>query len=375
MQKRNVLSALCVAAVLTFSSAGAWAEAMSDKQFTDLCWNGTAEQVKQALADGANPNATDKGNASRTALMFASAWDKPDAEKVQALLAAGADPNAKDKHGLTVLVYAAEKGNAEVIQRLLAAGAQVNGRTKDGETALMRAAMHRRGEAVKLLLAAGADTSLKDSDGLDALWHARNQADNDEVIRLLDSGAQKPAAQDAGAFSAADLKRMSTFVSNFVEVRFPDFDMQKGEAPANPALIYFGIWHNYTNNRASRVKPCPEGGCKHGNSVMEAKFVAESVKKYFDVELKHRSVSDADSGLRFHFDGRLYHFEAADGELASEAKVTRAVREGDIIRMMGDIYLEDDPNKAVGSFTVTAKPHTWNGKKTWAILSLKREWR
>lgn len=167
--------------------------AMSDKQFTDLCWNGTAEQVKQALADGANPNAADKGNASRTALMFASAWDKPDPEKVQALLAAGADPNAKDKHGLTVLVYAAEKGNAEVMRLLLAAGAQVNGRTKDGETALMRAAMHRRSEAVKLLLAAGADTSLKDSDGLDALWHARNQADNDEVTRLLEGGAKKPA--------------------------------------------------------------------------------------------------------------------------------------------------------------------------------------
>ena len=49
------------------------------------------------------------------------------------------------------------------------------------------------------------------------------------------------------------------------------------------------------------------------------------------------------------------------------------MREGDIVRMTGDIYLEDDPNKAVGSFTVTAKPHTWNGKKTWAILSLKTQ--
>ncbi|MBQ6656357.1 MAG: hypothetical protein IJM64_03605 [Ottowia sp.] len=186
--------------------------------------------------------------------------------------------------------------------------------------------------------------------------------------------AKKPAAQDAGAFSAADLKRMSTFVSNFTEVGFPDFDMTgSGSAPPNPALIYFGIRHNYTNNFKHRVEHCAEKGCEHGSLVMDAKFVAESVRKYFDLELKHRSVSSGEGWLSCHFDGRLYHFEAADGELASEAKVTRAVREGDIVRMTGDIYLEDDPNNAVGSFVVTAKPHMWNGKKTWAILSLKTE--
>ena len=192
--------------------------------------------------------------------------------------------------------------------------------------------------------------------------------------------AKKPAAQDAGAFSAAELKRMSTFVSNFTEVGFGDFDMQKsgnadtlhlGGDPSNPALIYFGIWHNYLNNRASRVRPCAEKGCEHGSLVMEAKFVAESVRKYFDLELKHRSVSDAVGWFSSHFDGKHYHFEGADGELLSFARVTRAVREGDIIRMSGDIYLEDEPNITVGSFVATARPHTWNGKDTWAILSLK----
>lgn len=184
--------------------------------------------------------------------------------------------------------------------------------------------------------------------------------------------AKKPAAQDAGAFSAADLKRMSTFVSNFTEVGFPDFDMTgSGSAPPSPALIYFGIRHNYTNNFKRRVEHCAEKGCEHGSLVMDAKFVAESVRKYFDLELKHRSVSDAVGWFSSHFDGKRYYFEGADGELLSFARVTRAVREGDIIRMTGDIYLEDEPNNAVGSFVATAKPHKWNGKKTWAILSLK----
>ena len=200
-------------------------------------------------------------------------------------------------------------------------------------------------------------------------------------LAWLPSDTKKPAAQDAGAFSPAELKLMSTFVSNFTEVRFPNFDMKKsgdadtlhlGDDPSNPALVYFGIWHNYINNYKSRIKPCAEKDCTHGQLVMDAKFAAESVKKYFDIELKHRSVPRTDDRLPCHFDGTRYHFDGADGELVSYAKVTRAVREGDIIRMSGDLY-QEDTNDIVGSFVVTAKPHKWNGKDTWAILSLKRE--
>ena len=174
---------------------------------------------------------------------------------------------------------------------------------------------------------------------------------------------------------------MSTFVSNFVEVRFPDFDMQKGEAPPNSALIRFGIGHNLINNRESRIKFCPQESCTHGSWNIDAKFVAESVKKYFDLDVQHRSVSGDDGRSRFHFDGKSYHFEVSDFDsggdaMPSHATVKRAVRDGDVIRMSGDIYyesVEEEKPYIAAAFVVTAKPHTWNGKKTWAILSLKRE--
>ena len=194
--------------------------------------------------------------------------------------------------------------------------------------------------------------------------------------------AKKPAAQDAGAFSAADLKRMSTFVSNFVEVLvLPDFDMQKGDAPSNPALIYFGVVHNAINNFKSRVKvkDCQVENCEHGSTAIEARFVAESVRKYFDLNPKHQSHDGGEEGTGFlHFDGKLYHFFWGDGEIRPYAKVKRATKEGSVIRMTGDIYSDDysdDPPEIIGSFVVTAKPHKWNGKDTWAILSLRREYR
>lgn len=198
------------------------------------------------------------------------------------------------------------------------------------------------------------------------------------VLMLALAAVFHPASADAGAFSAADLKRMSTFVSNFAEARFPDFDLQKGQEPSNLELIRFGIRHNYINNFKSRLKHCLEKSCTHGSMSIEAKFVAESVKKYFDLGLNHRSSPDGDDGhVSFHFDGTRYHFDPADGDPIQFAKVTRATKEGGIVRMAGDIYSEsnaDERPELVASFTVTARPHKWNGKNTWAILSLKREY-
>ena len=188
----------------------------------------------------------------------------------------------------------------------------------------------------------------------------------------------RPARADAGGFGTAELKRMGTFLSNFTELGFLDFDVEKSGgdetlhlgAPENAAdLIRFGIRHNYVNNFKSRIKPCPVKGCKHGSLVMDAKFAAESVRKYFDLDLKHRSVADADPP--FHFDGKLYHFEGADGEATYYAEVKRAVREGGVIRMTGEIYNAEDKNDRPFTFVAAAKPHKWNGKDTWAILSMK----
>lgn len=179
---------------------------------------------------------------------------------------------------------------------------------------------------------------------------------------------------------AQQLKLMSTFLSNFTEVRLFDFDVERGGNdavlhlggdPSQPELIRFGIWHNYVNNFQSRIKPCPVKGCKYGSAVIDARYVAESIKKYFDIDVKHSSVDQPDAYFRCHFDGKRYHFEMADGDPAYHARVEQATQEGGVVRMIGHIYNPDDKAEATRAFVAIAKPHKWNGKNTWAILSLR----
>ncbi|MDY4033652.1 MAG: hypothetical protein SOY64_11450, partial [Pyramidobacter sp.] len=111
------------------------------------------------------------------------------------------------------------------------------------------------------------------------------------------------AAASAGAKTldpgAAELKRMSIFLSNFTELGYYGFDvgedgsdgllhMKSEEGLAE--LIRFGVWHNYANNFKSRVKRCADKNCPYGSLTIDGKFVAETVKKYFDIDLKNRNM-------------------------------------------------------------------------------------
>ena len=199
------------------------------------------------------------------------------------------------------------------------------------------------------------------------------------VVGLMAASAAGAAAPAKGV-TAQQLKLMSTFLSNFTEQGFYDFDVKKGEDddgtlhlgdPSNNDLIRFGIWHNYINNFKSRIKKCAKKDCEYGSLTIDAKFVAESVKKYFDINLKHHSVKDADPS--YHFDGKLYHFEGADGEATYYAEVKKAEKKGNVVTMTGEIYNAEDKDDRPYAFEATAKPYKWNGKDTWAILSMRTQ--
>ena len=89
-------------------------------------------------------------------------------------LADGADPNTKDpQSGSTLLAIAALMGHTEVVAVLLEHGADVNVKSKDGGTALHAAAFLGRADTVKLLLEKGADTTLKNGMGSPAIDGAK----------------------------------------------------------------------------------------------------------------------------------------------------------------------------------------------------------
>lgn len=155
------------------ASGDAQTAAMDDEQFAELCEKGTAEQVRQALKDGASP----------------------DARKYF------------DWGSMPALTLAAQAGNLPVVQVLLEALRAQGGLVVDaadvdvGVTALMAAAGAGHAAVVEALLAAGADPGRKDIDGHDALWFAQNAGENVSkeakaaCVKLLQGGAKKPAAE------------------------------------------------------------------------------------------------------------------------------------------------------------------------------------
>ncbi len=161
--------------------------AMPDKAFIELCKKGTADEVRRALAYGANVCAKDKDG--WTALMYAAA-ENPNPEVVKALLRGGAEVNAKNKDGATALMLAAViHTDPEVVKMLLKSRADIHARhNKYGMTALMYAALNNANpEVVKILLENGADVCAVCKNGHDAVWYAQQNIENgkEEIIRIL----------------------------------------------------------------------------------------------------------------------------------------------------------------------------------------------
>ena len=116
------------------------------------------------------------------------------------------------------------------------------------------------------------------------------------------------------AFGASrqELKRMSVFLSNFTEADMFNFDIRAepydgedervGTIPVHLGmpenaheLIRFGIVHNLINNYKSRIRKCTDPDCESGALTIDRKFVVESVRKYFGLELTAKDFPSAQS--------------------------------------------------------------------------------
>ena len=194
---------------------------------------------------------------------------------------------------------------------------------------------------------------------------------------LLMASPALTASEQPYTPAAGELKKMSIFLSNFTEIRFMNFTVGRkgGEGTtlikdgASPDLVRFGIWHNYRNNFNDKIRTCTVEPCTHGSLTIDGASVAATIKKYFDLDLKNQSVSDSQPVA--HFDGRNYHFEGADGEATYFAQVEKVFQQTDgTLRMTGYLYNADDSADRPATFEALAKRHTFEGRKTWAILSL-----
>ena len=133
----------------------------ADHALLDAAEGGYIEDVKQAIADGADVNAKDGyrpvHKLGLTPLNFAAMFGHT--EIAELLIDKGADVNAKDeKFGLTPLHNAAESGRKEIAELLISKGADVNAKDTGGETPLDRAIKSKQTETVDLLRKHGGKT-------------------------------------------------------------------------------------------------------------------------------------------------------------------------------------------------------------------------
>ena len=131
----------------------------------EKCRLGRVEEVREALAAGADPNARG-GLANTTCLMAAAFWNHTGV--VELLLSTqGIQVNAKDENGRTALHEACAFGSLASLALIVKSpGVQLNERTNYGNTPIMRAIGSRQTQAV-LQMAAVPDVCLdvKDNQG------------------------------------------------------------------------------------------------------------------------------------------------------------------------------------------------------------------
>ncbi len=188
------------------------------------------------------------------------------------------------------------------------------------------------------------------------------------VLALFVAGCAWAAPSDR------ELKAMGLFLSNFTELGFTDVVTEEMVKPDNyPDLVRFGIMHNYVNNFKSRIEPNKENAREHGDVRIKASWVEESVLKYFGLKFTaDKSVDQSDPP--YSFDGKYFHFWAADGEAAWHAKVKKASNpQKGVWDLSGSVYNADDPTEILGDFTAVIRETVLKGKPHYVMVRLKTE--
>jgi hypothetical protein len=160
-----------------------------DQQLLEAAEEGDLEQVKAALAHGADIEARDEDG--DTAICLAVAEGHMDV--VDMLLEVGADVNVRGSERFTLLHWAAYGGNALAVDKLVKLGLRVDARAEGDDlwqtTPLCRAAMQKGSVTVEALLSHGADPNIPDQNGWTPLHFASVDGNQAAVECLLSHGA------------------------------------------------------------------------------------------------------------------------------------------------------------------------------------------
>ena len=148
------------------------------------------EAVKEALLEGADPNALDTNGQPALILSIVAPETEQRTAIFRLLLDKGAKPNVPDSvNGFTPLINAASSGSLALVQELLARGADPAQRDNEGNSPLMFGGGEEVDAIIRLLIARGADVRAKNRNGRTALHDIAQKAGVDTLRAALDRGA------------------------------------------------------------------------------------------------------------------------------------------------------------------------------------------
>jgi ankyrin repeat protein len=134
--------------------------------------------------------------------------------QVRELLAQGANPNVRDEDLRTPLHQAVLGNSVGLVGLLIEAGAELDAKDSQGYTPLHFAAQEFLPEIARILVGKGADVNARDEDGNSVLWRAIHSArGQDEIARdLLEHGARDDLANHEGVTPRALAERLGSGV-------------------------------------------------------------------------------------------------------------------------------------------------------------------
>jgi ankyrin repeat protein len=236
MTKKTILMGLTLG--VSLSGALFAGDATGQTELMQLCRSGNLENVKKAVASGADLTARDPFGLD--ALLYATINDYKEiveflhqngadsqkidisyllkwhtVESVEHLVRLGCNVNYKGQTGKTPLFLALTLQNKPLYALLIQAGADIQQSNETGGTLLHQAILNQDWDLVQSLLTAGVNVNAVNEDGTVPLHLAAKAQDYALMQQLIDLGADVDAKDENDATSA------------FVAVLLHDVDMMK----------------------------------------------------------------------------------------------------------------------------------------------------
>jgi len=187
---------------------------ISDSDFLDAVKFGSANNVRNMLEVGANPNAVDQNG--RNAMSIAATF-RSSPELIKVLKEYKVDINHKDVNGYTPLMLAILASSSEnFVNTLISYGANVNSTTNTGTSVLMMALAlgNNNIKVIESLIKHGANLNYKTPHNVTPLMIALKSSNNPKLIELLLKSGAKANAKDDLGISTADILKSNHSLSN-----------------------------------------------------------------------------------------------------------------------------------------------------------------